>query len=140
MNRYIKINIIIIFSFLCATSIAANRFIIKYKLSDANMYTGATYEKDISANKIRNHSTKKLSDEEIMLLSKKAARAGNKANKVTESHSMITGAVVIILNNDLDKNQTKNFIDSVREDNSVEYIEEDRVVRIAHMVKTADIH
>lgn len=132
MNKHIKISAIIMLSVLCTTSMAANRFIIKYKSDSDNMNINAVYEENKDTNKIKSPQVKKLADKKIIDLSQQAEKSGNKPNKIKESHVLFNGAFVIILDSDLDKNQTKDFIDSVKEDNSVEYIEEDRVVKITH--------
>lgn len=120
MKKYIKISIAIIFCFLCTVSIAANRFIIKYKSNDNNTNISTT-----------NYSVKKIPAEKIIILSRKAEQAGDKTNKIIRSYVLATGAFVIILDKDLDKNQTENFINSVKEDNDVKYIEEDKVMKMA---------
>jgi len=134
MNKYIKISAIIFFGFLFTTSMAATRFIIKYKsLDNDSTDISSTHKDDTETDKIKSHPIKKIPTEKLAILSDKAKQAtGGIINNVRNSYAIATGAFVIILDKNLDKNQTKNFIDSVKEDNDVKYIEEDRIMKIAH--------
>ena len=90
----------------CLVATAADRFIIKYKLSDTqNAY---------------------LSEEQLAALSKAANNV-----QVIELQPLATGAHVIALDKDLDEAKTKKFIRNVEQDSSIDYIEENEIIKIA---------
>ena len=66
----------------------------------------------------------KLPKERLDALSKTAN------TQVEDRHSLATGAHVIVLSENLDEIQTEQFINSVEQDASIEFIEEDQVVKI----------
>jgi len=130
MKTFIKISLTILACGLCISAMAANRFIIKYKLNEAQIsflsaHSGAD-EKKAKA-QIRAQMMEKISKEKIDALSK---AAGVQAE---DSHALATGAHVITLSEHLDEKQTEQFISNVKQDNSVEYIEEDKTAKVSSM-------
>lgn len=124
MNKYIKTIVTIALCGLCIPVMAADRFIIKYKLSESqkaflSSHTGAD-AKEAKA-KIREELMQKLSKEQLDALSATAKA------QVTDSHSLANGAHVIKLSKDLDEKQTEQFIHDVEQYNNIEFIEEDKI-------------
>ena len=132
MNAYIKIIITIALSSLCISTMAANTFIVKYKLTESqkaflSFHSGSDSKKTEA--KIRAELAKDLSLEQLDALSKAAdVKIDSKGTKIraTDSYPLAIGAHVITLSEDLDKIQTKQFISNVEQNSDVEYIEEDR--------------
>ncbi len=123
MNTYIKATITIILFGLCTSTMAEDRFIVKYKLSEAqkdflSSHRGAEAKK--AEARIREELMEKLSKEQLAALSA-AAKV-----RVTDWFSLANGAHVITLSEDLDKTQTEQFIHDVEQDNYIEFIEEDK--------------
>lgn len=126
MSTYIKISTLIVLCIFCNTSMAVNRFIVKYK-ANSNKITET--DKPL---------LKKSPNEKIHHLSQKSSEAGGKENQAIISHNVAAETHVVILDNHLDKEQANKFITSVQEDSSVEYIEEDRIVKIASISTQAN--
>jgi hypothetical protein len=125
MNAYIKIIIAVILCGLYMSVMAGNTFIVKYKLSEYqrsllsdNKINGAIEEQIISK------LVESLSNEQLAALSA-AAQA-----QVRDWYPLGTGAHVITLDKNLDKEQTTKFINNVEQFNDIEYIEEDMVAKI----------
>ena len=136
MNTYIKTTIAIVLFSLCIPTMAANRFIVKYKLNESQLAFLSSHsgvDAKAAKEKIREELMEKLSKEQLDVLSKAVDKLNtlSTANKiqVTDSHSLGTGAHVIKLSEDLDKTQTEQFIHNVEQDNSIEFIEEDKIVK-----------
>ena len=128
MKTFIKTGLIIFTCGLCMSAMAANRFIVKYKPTEAQtsylLARSGIDEKKAKA-QIREQMMERISKEKVDALSRAAGV------QVKDSHAIATGAHVIILNGHLDEKQTEQFIRNVKQDNSIEYIEEDLVVHAA---------
>ncbi|CAL7963461.1 hypothetical protein GAMM_40286 [Gammaproteobacteria bacterium] len=122
MKAFIKTCLMIFACGLYVSAIATNRFIIKYKPNESQtsflLAHGGADE-----NKAKTEMMEKISNEKIDTLSKAVGIPGVQAR---DSHPLATGAHVIILSKYLDEKQTEQFISTVKQDNSVEYIEEDK--------------
>lgn len=105
MKTFIKISLTVIACCgLCTSAMAANRFIVKYKTVGTP------------------------SQEQLDALSKAAAAIVADV-KASCRNTLGTGAQVIILSKKLDRKQIEQFISSVKQDKSIAYIEEDRIMQ-----------
>lgn len=109
MKTFIRLCLSIIACSLGVSAMATNRFIVKYKQNKFQV------------------AEKKIGE----LLKKIGVQVEN-------SYVLPTGAHVIILNKDLDKKQTEQFINSFKQDDSIEYIEEDQIIH-ASSIFTKDL-
>ncbi|CAL7963464.1 exported hypothetical protein [Gammaproteobacteria bacterium] len=131
MKAFTKISLTILACCLCMSAMAANRFIIKYKPSESQTsFLEAAVDKKKAEAEIRAQMMEKISNEKIDALSKAVGIPGVQAK---ESHPLATGAHVIILSNQLDEKQTEQFISTVKQDTSVEYIVEDKRSKASSM-------
>ena len=127
MNTYIKTIITLIMFSLCTTTMAANRFIVKYKLNESQKSFLSSHSGDDAKEaraKIREELMEKLSKEQLDALSVVAKV------QVTYSRPLANGAHVITLSKDLDETQTEQFINTVEQCNDIEFIEEDKIQQI----------
>jgi len=116
MNKHIKIITVISIFALSTTSMAINRFIVKY---NPNAITDST--------------------EKTNYLSQKARKVGNQENQARISRTLVTGAHVVILDNHLNEDEAKAFIEEAKENNDIEYIEEDRILKAVSQSQDASI-
>jgi len=133
MNTYIKTTLTIALCGLCMSAMAVDRFAVKYKLNESQkafLSSSSGADKKQAEELVIKELMEKLSKEQLDALSKAAdVKPGTKV-QVTYSHPLATGAHVITLNEDLDETQTKRFIHNVEQDNSIEFIEEDKELGI----------
>lgn len=124
MNTYIKNAITTILFGLCMPTMAADTFIVKYKLNETQKAflssQGVTDTKRVNA-KTRELLMEKLSKERLDALSAAAE------TQVTDLRSLATGAHVIKLSQDLNEIQTEQFINSVKQYNDIDFIEENKI-------------
>ncbi len=132
MNMYVKTVFTIVLCISCMTAIAADRFIVKYKLSESQKAFLASHAgadaKEARA-KIRKELRERLSNEQIDALSKAAEVKEAVKIQATDWHSLGDGAHVIILSEDLSEAQTEKFINNVSQYNDIESIEEDKELK-----------
>ena len=132
MNKHIKNIIAVVLCGLCMPAMATDRFIVKYKLNETqkaflSSHRGVDIKK--AESQIRKELMEKLSKEQLDVLSKAADVKITTKIQVIDSHSLATGAHVIILSEDLDAIQTEQFIHNVKQNDNIEYIEEDKELR-----------
>lgn len=130
MNMYIKTIFTIVLCSSCMTAIAADRFIVKYRLSESQkafLSSHAGVDAKAAKAKIREELMQSLSKEQLDALST-AAKA-----QVTNSRSLANGAHVITLNKNLDEKQTEQFIHDVEQYNDIEFIEEDKIQQATYV-------
>lgn len=154
MNIYKTIFVIVLCS-LCISTMAESRFIVKYKLSEAQKASLLDNSENIEEQIRKQLMEKELSHEQLRALSIVASNvvanidtlptANNidKADIDTVStaindiqieylYPLATGAHVIALNKNLDRARTIKFINKVGQFDDVEYIEEDQKVSLSN--------
>jgi hypothetical protein len=134
MKTFVKISLIIFMCCVCAPAIAASRFIIKYKPNEAQaafLLAHRGIDEKWAKAQIRVQMMGNLSQEKIDVLSKAAGA------QAKDFQALCTGSHVIMLSKDLDEKQTRQFIRNVQQDNSVEYIEEDKIGHAASPLLTS---
>lgn len=116
-----KIGLVLISCCVYTTTMAANRFIIKYKPTEPQarlLAKGGKSAKTARAQMIQPLSRSKL-----------AKLSNISGSHVTELHAIATGAHVIILDKDLNPEQTQELIKNIEQDSNIAYIEEDRLLK-----------
>ncbi len=133
-SAYLTIIVTIAICYSCTSTLAADRFIVKYKLSESQKKILSLHGNLDSNEAISTELRKKLSAEQLDVLSKSANEANALSSitniRTTDLRSLTSGSHVIILSEDLDEIQTDRFIRIVEQDNSIEYIEEDAELHI----------
>ena len=133
MNAYIRSIITIALCGLYMSAMAVDRFAIKYKLNESqktflSSHSGA--DKEQAEEQVIKQLMENLSKDQLDALSKAADVKPGAKVQVIYSHPLATGAHVITLSEDLDETQTEQFIHNVKQDNNVEYFEEDKEVMV----------
>ena len=127
MKIFIKISLTILACSLCMSAMAANRFIIKYKPNESQTSFLLEHE-GADKKKARAHIRTQMMEGKISNEKRDVLSTASRV-RAKHSHSLATGAHVITLSEHLDKKQTEQFISNVKQDNSVEYIVEDKIAK-----------
>ena len=122
MSTYVNTAITVVLFGLCMSAMAADRFIIKYKLNERQKYILSEYG---GADKKKHDKLVRFLLMERLLKKQEDALSKAAGVQAEDSHSLADGAHVITLSEDLDKIQTEQFIRIVEQYNDVEFIEED---------------
>ena len=132
MNKYLKIIAAVTLYSCCLSTMAAEKFIVKYKLTEDQKTNLQRSNPNISTQEfkalIAEELMKKLSTEQLAALSAAATKAKGKTSEPIEVMDLRPvgggGAHVILLGEDLDKSQTERFIEEVKKIDLIENIEE----------------
>ena len=137
MNKYLKIIVTVALCGCCLSAMASAKFILEYKLSEeqrnALIAAHPTANSEEINMLIAKELIKKLSQEKIDALVAAANKVkGNSLEKIQIIHSGAVGnsAHVITLSEDLNKEQTQQFINEVARFGNVASIEEAGLVYI----------
>ena len=131
MNKYLKIVVTVALCGCCLSTMAANRFMVQFKLSEERKailrqsYPGVgTQEFEIL---VAEELMKKLTTEQLAVLSAAATKVKGKVfGKIEVIDWQLVGgrgAHVVHLSEDLDENQTKQFLKEIEIIEQIESIE-----------------